>query len=1060
MLKKLKISNFCCHKDFEAEFKPGINCIIGNNGSGKDLSLNTPVLTPAGWKKNRDLRIGDEVIGRDGKATIVTGVYPQDMHKFYRVTFSDGTFIDCGDTHNWGVYDKWRTSGGYTHSKTRKKVNGQRGVYSILTTEQLANSLLYKIQSNGYKYWRYYIPMCDPIQFAERKKPPIDPWLLGILIGDGSLTNVSGLGFTNTEKDIIDRVNSCVNVFDCLVETHGDKTKNHYGITFKPGFRKQKHPIRKTLYDYGLSVKSCKRFIPDDYKFGSVETRIAVLQGLIDTDGHVDKSGAISYDSSSKQLAEDVQFMVQSLGGTAQLTLKTNCGYKDKKGDFVKCLDAYRLYIKCPICLVSSKKHLKRYKKRQFEAHRSIKKIERIADQSGVCITVAANDHLYLANDCIVTHNTTLLHALYGALTNSYEHPDGVRGVIRQGSEEAKIECVFDEFTITREISEKNKHLLKIGDQTCRAVRDIENELATRFNLAKAILDKFVFIRQGRFTEIIGLPDSDRAKTLAYLSNVEYFETLWKKLAEEMKTRENALISIPTFDEQTVKAQIEELDAQLKEAASKEAVITSELNGLSEPVCVQQLDLAQQLKTAKSLVESYTKEKTRLTAELSERDAQVFKLSAEYSEVEQTCNKVKLSNSEVDEMNAYGTYQANSHFIEAEQAELSELQAELQSLNKQEIIDVNVKLNAQIRQISDKQAKLQMQLRLAENASKNQECEVCGAPPEAQFKGNPSVISNTLQRTVKQRENLERQISENITRISVIDSKIARQNELTAKLQQINAQQFIDNETHYKTLQNRYQQQLQALTQLEKLKNELGMIVASRDSTRQHLNNIEKQSQESHNIIQNENKITEDAEHARKTLNRINELKIETVTLKTIISEKQNHVDSLNTLIKQIRQGRKQKRLQKYLALLGEVRTLTHRNNIPHQISKRFLTQLTAQINEFLKEFEAQFTVTVANDLGFRALMNSGASVPATALSGGQKATLAAAFWLSVFQSHGSRIGFLTLDEPGDGLDDANRKLFNNVLTRTDEIFRKSGHQLIIVSHDTQLSHLFHTIAV
>jgi len=132
--------------------------------------------------------------------------------------------------------------------------------------------------------------------------------------------------------------------------------------------------------------------------------------------------------------------------------------------------------------------------------------------------------------NCIVGSNgsgkSTLLSAIYGALTNSYDHPDGTRGVIRQGAETAKIEVAFDDFTVSRDIAEKNKHLLQIGTESFRAAKDIENELAVRFNLVKTILDKFVFIRQGRFTEILGLSDSDRAKTLAYLSNVEYFETL------------------------------------------------------------------------------------------------------------------------------------------------------------------------------------------------------------------------------------------------------------------------------------------------------------------------------------------------------------------------------------------------------------------------------------------------------------------------------------------------------------------------------------------------------
>ena len=102
------------------------------------------------------------------------------------------------------------------------------------------------------------------------------------------------------------------------------------------------------------------------------------------------------------------------------------------------------------------------------------------------------------------------------------------------------------------------------------------------------------------------LSDSDRAKTFAYLSGVEYFETLWKRLADEVKTHETALTSGPTFDEHTITAQIEELNEQLRTCMDKQQSILLELTPLTKEDCKSKLDLAVRLKMAKSLVDSYT----------------------------------------------------------------------------------------------------------------------------------------------------------------------------------------------------------------------------------------------------------------------------------------------------------------------------------------------------------------------------------------------------------------------------------------------------------------------
>jgi len=666
--------------------------------------------------------------------------------------------------------------------------------------------------------------------------------------------------------------------------------------------------------------------------------------------------------------------------------------------------------------------------------------------------------------NCIIGSNgagkSSILNAIYGALTNSYEHPEGTKGVIRQGADAAKIEIEFDGFTITRDIADKTKHLLTIGDQTFRAVKDIENELASRFNLVKAILDKFVFIRQGRFSEIIGLSDSDRAKTLAYLSNVEYFEVLWKRLADEMKLHEGVLASAPTFDEHSIKAQTEELTKEITEATAKECKIREELSTLNETQCNNYLALDQKLKNAKEMLVKAEGENKRLQALQEQANAAVFKLDAEYKAEDQLLQKVELTNEEYDKYQRYQSYAANAAYIQQDEQELATLQNELNGWNEALIVKTNEEAEQQLRKLSELQSKLQMQLRMAQKTAANLPCEVCGAPPAAQFKGDPAAIEKALNQTVEKINATSSVLRQNGAIIFANGVKIKRIQELTQKLQGINSKEYTDNLDYYKDLDHRYSQQLKHTVNISRLTNEMNLAESNRVSIINQFEILEKQLKDSQDMVSNEEQITSDAKEARNTLNRIQTLRIDQATTKTIIQEKQNHLKSLNELLVQLKEKKKQKKLREYVSLLEEVRSLTHRNNIPHLISKRFLNQLITQINAYLEQFEAPFKAGVNDDLSFTAIMDSGAVVPAMALSGGQKCQLAMAFWLSVFQTNGNHIGFLVLDEPGDGLDAGNRKLFNQLLQRTDEIFRRQGQQLLLISHDADLIGNFYSISV
>ena len=148
---------------------PFVFHLWGGTGSGKAQPLDTKIITPEGFKLMGDIRIGDRVIGEDGKAHKVSGVYPQGIKDVYQITFADKTTTRCCKEHLWKV-------------STRTRRNHERG-YTVLSLEEML-----KRPIKGEKGYQYKIPVSKPVEFTQEKQLPIDPYLLGAFIGDGCLT--------------------------------------------------------------------------------------------------------------------------------------------------------------------------------------------------------------------------------------------------------------------------------------------------------------------------------------------------------------------------------------------------------------------------------------------------------------------------------------------------------------------------------------------------------------------------------------------------------------------------------------------------------------------------------------------------------------------------------------------------------------------------------------------------------------------------------------------------------------------------------------------------------
>jgi superfamily II DNA or RNA helicase len=369
--------------------------LCDDQGLGKALALNTKIYTPNGFKYMRDIRVGDYVFSKSGLPTKVTAVYNHKNVEMYRITFSDGCYIDCCKDHLW-------------------EINSQHGRKKVVDTswlvskDQFGNYRNENLFSAGsYKFW---IDRCSPVRFNKRDVP-IDPYVLGCLLGDGSISS-GCISFTSKDKEIITEIN-CRLPKEYFLNSSKSMSDIDYNIVKKDLKSSKENIVKTEIKNLGLyGANSHTKFIPDCYKYNCEEYRLLILQGLIDTDGYATKDNLVQYTTVSKQLCEDVRFLVESLGGIVSYT-ENECGYKDKITGI-----AYTLTIKHDnpqiLCRLSRKKNL--LHSRKFKARRNIVKVEKIQNADAKCITVDSPDHLYLVEHFIVTHNTKQIIDLVGCL--------------------------------------------------------------------------------------------------------------------------------------------------------------------------------------------------------------------------------------------------------------------------------------------------------------------------------------------------------------------------------------------------------------------------------------------------------------------------------------------------------------------------------------------------------------------------------------------------------------------------------------------------------------------
>ncbi|HEY7076596.1 MAG TPA: PhoH family protein [Solirubrobacteraceae bacterium] len=362
---------------------------------GRAQPLDRQVLTPDGFRAIGSLRVGDLVTGSDGAPTPVLGVYPQGRKPVVRLTTQDGASTLCCEEHLWFV----------TTPDDRKRAKPGR----VLQTRDMIGRLRRNHQH------RFELPLISaPVEF-EPQDVPLDPYALGLLLGDGCITTKTTPTFTTADPELVSALEAALPDVELRRKSEVDYTLRH--IHGHRGGVIVANPVTTAIRELGLAgARSSTKFIPDCYLHNASGVRLAVLQGLLDSDGgpvvQRGRTCRIQYSTCSRRLADDMVFLVRSLGGVAYRRRRAAHGRAPglARGRAVHHRsDAHILDIRLPAGLEPFRLARKRNAYRRDGGGRPMRFVERIepgGEAETVCIQVAAADSLYVTDDFLVTHNT------------------------------------------------------------------------------------------------------------------------------------------------------------------------------------------------------------------------------------------------------------------------------------------------------------------------------------------------------------------------------------------------------------------------------------------------------------------------------------------------------------------------------------------------------------------------------------------------------------------------------------------------------------------------------
>ena len=355
-------------------------CVAKARRKGYEQPYSEPVLTPTGYVPMGSLKVGDLVMNPNGSPVRIGDIVEQGTTEIYEVEFQDGRKVRCGANHLWATCR-----------------NGKK-FYIMRTVDYMKRKL--KQGSPGKEHYPYKIPELNPLNFDERSVT-VDPYVLGILLGDGYICG-DQVRFSTADEFIVEELQR--RLPDYIIE---HKEQYNYVIKSKvQGINE----LNRQLKDLKVKVKSYNKFIPENYKFTSIENRFELIRGLMDTDGSV-TNGACSFVSTSEQLIDDIVFVLRSLGirckKSKEIPGRNNVDFNN--GNYSDTRPHWELTITTEEDIFKLPRKLENIRKNRTYNYKGIgiKAIRKTGEfEKQRCLCIDNENHLYITKDFIPTHNS------------------------------------------------------------------------------------------------------------------------------------------------------------------------------------------------------------------------------------------------------------------------------------------------------------------------------------------------------------------------------------------------------------------------------------------------------------------------------------------------------------------------------------------------------------------------------------------------------------------------------------------------------------------------------
>lgn len=414
---------------------------LAGRGFGKALYINTLIPTPSGFTLMKDIEAGDVVFdenGKECKVTLATGtMYGREC---YKITFNDGNSVVADADHEWAVWDRksvkrydfykktcklpdlfpesWASfdpkkfSSRYLSNEDKEKIKQLRldgkSYKEVAKIIDVSESIILHTWNKEIKYPSYtyttrelldklnddkiVIPTTKPVEY-KHKELPIEPWCMGYMLGDGTTERGGMISCHQDDKGWLIRE----------FNASGYRTTNNEKYTQ----RFSALNISKVWKDLELNKG---KFIPEIYFRSSVEQRILLLSGMIDSDGHVDKHGGYSFYNTNYKLVEGIKIIAESLGCLVKVYERNPRAPREYNGKIIESKQqSYHVYIRSNFILAKLPRKAKKHRPlwEQQQVSRSIISIEKVDSVPVKCIQVDSKNNLYLCGDFYLpTHNT------------------------------------------------------------------------------------------------------------------------------------------------------------------------------------------------------------------------------------------------------------------------------------------------------------------------------------------------------------------------------------------------------------------------------------------------------------------------------------------------------------------------------------------------------------------------------------------------------------------------------------------------------------------------------